>query len=76
MSVRTTETVTAKARRLVASGAVTVTHRVGQEITASVLGDSGRYEVTRRRGGWSCSCPNYIRCSHLAAVLLVCGGEQ
>lgn len=37
MSVRTTETVTAKARRLVASGAVTVTHRVGQEITASVL---------------------------------------
>lgn len=70
------ETVTTKVHRLLTSGSVTVVGRVGQEITATVLGDHGRYEVRRRRGGWSCTCANYMRCSHMTAVMTVCGGER
>lgn len=76
MNATASEAVIAKAKRLLASGSVTVVGRVGDEIVATVLGDAGRYEVTRRRGGWSCTCPNRGRCSHMTAVLLVCGGER
>lgn len=76
MSTIVSENVTAKAHRLLTAGCVTVVGRVGQQITVTVLGDHGRYEVRRRRGGWSCGCACYGRCSHLEAALLICGGER
>lgn len=76
MTAVVTENVAVKAARLLTSGSVTVVHRVDRNVIAIVFGDTGTYEVRRRRGGWSCTCPNHGRCSHLTATLLVCGGER
>lgn len=76
MTTAVSESVREKAHRLLTSGCVTVIARAGQDTTATVLGDHGRYEIRRRRGGWHCTCANFGRCSHLEAVLLICGGER
>lgn len=65
--------VTAKADRLLTSGAVTVIAADAWRMSVAVVGDHGRYEVLRRRGGWSCSCPCWGRCAHLTAALLIAG---
>lgn len=69
------EKVQEKAARLLASGSVTVVEATACEFTATVVGDTGRYEVVRRRGGWSCDCQCYRRCSHLTAVLRIAGAR-
>lgn len=76
MTATVSETVAVKAARLLTSGSVSIVHRVDRDVIATVLGDTGRYEVVRRRGGWHCDCASYGRCSHLVAVLLVVGGER
>lgn len=68
------EKVTAKAGRLLTSGRVTVVEADARQMHVVVDGDTGTYEVVRRRGGWSCSCPCWGRCSHLMASLLIAGG--
>jgi hypothetical protein len=71
---------TRKARRLLVEGRVTVDLVLGQEIDATVEGDSGRWRVSyRRQQGWRCSCPaRELRargrgCSHIIAVGTVAG---
>lgn len=68
----TAESVTAKAARLLTSGAVTIVRVDGDLVDARVRGDSGTYMVRRDPAGWWCSCP--VRrpdCSHITAVRLV-----
>ena len=68
----TAESVTAKAGRLLASGAVTVIRVDDDLVDARVRGDSGTYIVRRDPAGWWCSCPvRRPECSHIAAVRLV-----
>ncbi len=66
----------AKAARLLTSGAVTIEAAGVRSMLLRVVGDSGTYEVVRRRGGWSCSCPCYGRCSHLTAAMLLAGSSD
>lgn len=39
--------------------------------TVEVTGAHATYTVTRRRGGWHCTCPAYGGCSHLTAARAV-----
>lgn len=74
----TRESVTEKSLRLIAAGAVTITRVQGATVDATVLGDTSTYEITRRRGGWRCTCPAAIhnrRCAHLAAIQLITKGD-
>lgn len=67
----TTETIEAKAARLLTAGNVhLVTVRPGV-VVARVFGDSGVWDVALRDGRWSCTCPAVRHCSHLEAVALV-----
>lgn len=68
----------AKSTRYLLAGAVVVLVAGPEHIDAEVEGDSGRWTVRYRRGGWSCDCPGYSRCSHLVAVSRVAprGGQR
>jgi hypothetical protein len=71
MSVATTETVDAKARRLLGDGAVMVAHCDDTHAQAFVHGDHAVYEVNWIHGAWACECPVYgPGCSHVAALRL------
>jgi hypothetical protein len=69
------ESVDAKARRLLGSGAVTVLRcdvtNPSRTVDARVEGDHGTYRVAQEAGWWACSCRAMGRCSHCIAVRLV-----
>lgn len=61
-----------KARRLLASGRVTLRRLDEDVIVAAVRGDSARVYLTGwDPSGWWCSCPAQRRCSHIRALQLV-----
>ncbi len=63
------QTVTDKASRLLADGAVHVHSADENHVSARVRGDSGIHDVNWQHGAWSCTCPACgPRCSHIAAV--------
>lgn len=63
------ETAAVKGLRLLIEGRLNITHRIGDDIVATVRGDSGEvYSVSHVRGAWSCNCPAFGRCSHLIAL--------
>lgn len=49
-------------------------HRAGS-VTAYVVGQSRRYQVTLGKRGWSCTCEE-AGCAHAAAVALVTGHDE
>jgi hypothetical protein len=61
------EFVREKADRLLTSGAVEVSC-AENGLTATVIGDHGRYLLIREPDRWRCTCPARVRCSHLEAV--------
>lgn len=67
------ESVEDKARRLLATGRLTVTSVVGDHVAAVCQGDTGCYDLGHQPGrGWWCSCAvRTDRCSHLAALWLI-----
>lgn len=67
------ENATAKARRLLTEGRVTIRTLRDDLILAEVRGDSARrYEVVWEPAGWSCPCDAISpRCSHVMATQLV-----
>lgn len=67
-----------KAAAYLLAGRVRVDHAGPAHLDATVDGDTGRWAVTYRRGGWTCSCPSPGRCSHLVAVSRVAprGGQR
>lgn len=67
------EDASAKARRLLAEGRVTVRRLADDAIEANVHGDSARvYHVCWSPRCWDCGCDAAsIRCSHVRAVQLV-----
>lgn len=65
----TTETVDGKARRLLARGAVMVVSCADTHASAHVRGDHGIRDVNFVHGGWSCTCPAFGDCSHIAVRL-------
>jgi hypothetical protein len=69
----TTETVDAKAARLLTEGRLVVTRVFGDYVDAVCMGDTGSYDLGHTPGrGWWCSCPvRTDRCSHLAALWLI-----
>lgn len=75
------ETLQAKADRLLLEGHVTVLHLVGSELECRVIGDSGRtYRTGYRRSGWYCTCEGRQHrrgqaCSHLLAVMRIAGKQ-
>ena len=67
-----TETIQAKATRLLAEGRLLIAEVDADTITASLEGDTGTHRLGLTPGGWWCSCPTPTpRCSHLAALRLV-----
>jgi hypothetical protein len=61
------ERVREKAERLLTTGRVTVS--CGEySITATVIGDHGRYVLVRDPDRWRCTCPARVRCAHVEAV--------
>ena len=69
-----TETIDAKACRLLTTGNVQLVKVAPEVVVARVFGDSGVYDVNLHDGRWSCTCPasNTRReCSHRLAVTLV-----
>jgi hypothetical protein len=68
------ESIDQKALRLIATGRVRVALVEPGRALVTVRGDSGGvWRVSYRRGGWTCPCPAYGRCAHLAVALLVVG---
>jgi len=68
----TREPVAAKARRLLAAGALTVVRLAGDVVDAVIEGDTGTYLLGHDPArGWFCSCPARGRCSHVIALRLV-----
>jgi hypothetical protein len=65
-----TESIEAKASRLLAGHQVQIRWATDQIISAAVRGDGGIHDVRwDRLRGWSCSCPHVGReCSHVLAV--------
>ena len=57
-----------------ASSAEGAGRRAGHVI-AYVTGQSGTYQVTLGRRGWSCTCGEADSCAHAAAVQLVTGHD-
>jgi len=69
-----TETIDAKACRLLVTGNVHLVTVAPERVAARVFGDSAVYDVNLADGRWSCTCPasNAQReCSHRLAVTLV-----
>lgn len=60
-----------KARRLLGQQRVLLAHVSRHEVLAEVTGDGANYTVRFGRGGWYCTCPCRVLCSHLIAVRLV-----
>lgn len=69
------EEVLEKANRLVLEGRLTVFRRVGDEVDAVCVGDTGTRRLVSRKGITTCSCPASARtvCSHMLALALVTG---
>jgi len=68
------ETVIDKARRYLASGALTVVSVDGDRITATIHADTGTWALghhPRVAGGWWCGCPARRWCAHIIALALV-----
>jgi hypothetical protein len=64
-----TETVEAKAVRLLADHRVQIRFASEHIVSAAVRGDSSVYDVRwSRNQGWSCTCQCFGRCSHEEAV--------
>ena len=73
------ETAADKAHRLLSDCRLTVTHRVGDEIAAICVGDTGVYHLgfSVERADWYCSCPAHGKlCSHLRALGMVTTGAR
>ena len=67
-----TETIDAKAARLLAEGRVQVVWATDGLVQGKVRGDSGVHDVRwTRTGGWNCSCAAYGECSHRLAIAAV-----
>ena len=66
-----TETIEAKADRLLTSRCVYLRIVMPAHAVASVRGDSGVHGVDWTHGKWSCSCPARKTCSHVLAVQAV-----
>ena len=67
-----TETVAAKAGRLLTEGCLQIRSVDTEWITATIEGDTGAYRLGLNPGGWSCACPARTRrCSHLLALQTV-----
>jgi hypothetical protein len=65
------ETTQAKAARFLLGGQLRIREMHAGRITATVAGDTGTYRLgfhPRVRGGWYCTCPSRVPCSHLAAL--------
>lgn len=65
----------AKALRLIAERRVAVVLVDGERVEARVQGTDSEHVTGYERGGWFCDCQAHRfgqRCSHLAAVQLVC----
>lgn len=72
---RVRESLQEKALRLIAEGRVHVVWVDHERVEAHVRGTDAEHVVGYQRGGWRCSCEAARfnqRCSHLAAVQLVC----
>lgn len=69
--------ISAKAGRLLTSGAVRLLHLDEHVLVARVVGDSATWLVRCDRDtGWSCTCPARRTCSHIAALELVATGRR
>jgi uncharacterized Zn finger protein len=67
-----TETLKAKADRLLTAGNVHLLKVAPDVVVARVHGDSGVWDVRLQDGRWTCTCPAGPHpCSHYAAVALV-----
>ncbi len=69
-----TETIDAKACRLLTTGNVHLVTDAPELVVARVFGDSGVYHVNLADGQWPCTCPAsnaHRECSHRLAVTLV-----
>jgi hypothetical protein len=67
----TSETLEAKAVRLLASGRLCVLYVCAERIEARVLGSEGSYAAGYQHGAWWCSCPaarSGRQCPCLAAL--------
>jgi len=72
---RARESLTERAVQLVCDGRLVVTLVDGERVEAHVRGTDSTHLVGYQRGGWYCDCEaarHAQRCSHLAAVQLVC----
>ena len=68
----TTETIDAKATRLLAERRLHILWVTDEALSARVRGDTGVHDIHWSRPvGWSCSCPCRHRCSHVTAVCAV-----
>lgn len=65
------ESADAKARRYLGEARLTVTRVAPGEVDATCRGDGAIYQVTYRRGMWSCTCEARGRCCHKVALGLV-----
>jgi hypothetical protein len=66
-----TESIEAKALRMLTTGAVHVKWCSPGHVCAAVRGDHGVHDVDLHSGRWTCSCPSRVECSHLEAVMAV-----
>ncbi|MCH7667575.1 MAG: hypothetical protein IIC71_00005 [Acidobacteria bacterium] len=67
-----TETTESKAKRLLATGHLTVRSLTVDTIAATIIGDHGTYKVGCDPSGWHCDCPARTRtCSHITALQTV-----
>ncbi len=72
---RARESLQERALRLIADGRLVVTWVDGEQAQAHVRSTDTTHVTGYRRGGWYCDCEAHRfgqRCSHLAAVQLVC----
>ena len=67
----TTETLEAKADRLLTSHRVYVRIAMPNHVVATIRGDHGIHSVDLTRGRWTCSRAARHGCSHLTAVMAV-----
>jgi uncharacterized Zn finger protein len=61
----------AKARRYLAAGRLTVLKVHREEVLATCRGQADTYRLGYSYGEWTCSCPARSTCSHLLALQLV-----
>ena len=72
---RARDSLTERALQRIAEGRLVVTWVDHERVEAHVRGTDTTHTVGYRRGGWYCDCEaarHAQRCSHLAAVQLVC----